>query len=71
MTLERNIQPPVSNQIIMSATPASTILVPDASAVDSTGNSLDVPKDEPMYSRNSPNMLNILTASSDREFSNR
>ena len=33
---------------------------------------VDIPKkDEPMYSRNSPNTLHVLTTSSDFEFSNR
>ncbi|GFN89587.1 hypothetical protein PoB_001609300 [Plakobranchus ocellatus] len=39
--------------------------------VDASGGTSLLRKDEPMYSRNSPNMLNILSATSDLEFSNR
>ncbi|KAK6165805.1 hypothetical protein SNE40_022648 [Patella caerulea] len=56
MTLERNAGP-LYQQQTMSA-PQQT-------------KAIDIPKkDEPMYSRNSPNTLNVLTASSDFEFSN-
>ncbi|XP_041374787.1 mitogen-activated protein kinase kinase kinase 13-like [Gigantopelta aegis] len=55
MTLERNADYP---QQSMSTSTTTT-------------KAIDVPKkDEPMFSRNSPNMLNVLTASSDFEFTN-
>ena len=44
---------------------------PAPCVVDATGGTSLLRKDEPMYSRNSPNMLNILSATSDLEFSNR
>ena len=60
MTLERNMQPPHSCPESMSVSARC------ASAA------VDIPKkDEPMYSRNSPNTLHVLTTSSDFEFSNR
>ncbi|RUS88248.1 hypothetical protein EGW08_004014, partial [Elysia chlorotica] len=43
---------------------------PAPCVVDATGGTSILRKDEPMYSRNSPNMLNILSATSDLEFSN-
>ncbi|XP_071112201.1 mitogen-activated protein kinase kinase kinase 13-B-like [Haliotis cracherodii] len=58
MTLERNAQPEYTQQSMSTATTC-------------TSKAIDIPKkDEPMFSRNSPNMLNVLTASSDFEFSN-
>ncbi|KAH9514827.1 hypothetical protein Btru_023738 [Bulinus truncatus] len=82
MTLERNVPPPpASVHVNMSAKPsaAAVILGGDKCGGGCTvlhpGNpppGLElVRKDEPMYSRNSPNMLNILTVNSDLEFSNR
>ncbi|XP_061164753.1 mitogen-activated protein kinase kinase kinase 13-like [Saccostrea echinata] len=58
MTLERNLQPEYSS-VIMSRVPHRT-------------SNLDVPqqRDEPINSRNSPSTLNVLTTSSDFEFSN-
>ncbi|GFR85329.1 hypothetical protein ElyMa_006025800 [Elysia marginata] len=44
---------------------------PAPCVVDANGGTSLLRKDEPMYSRNSPNMLNILSATSDLEFSNR
>ncbi|CAG5118236.1 unnamed protein product, partial [Candidula unifasciata] len=71
MTLERNVTPPSPGHIIMSAIPASTMTGGEKTTLHHTIATLDgVRKDEPMYSRNSPNMLNILAASSDLEFSN-
>ena len=55
MTLERNADYPQQSM-----------------STSTTTKPIDVPKkDEPMFSRNSPNMLNVLTASSDFEFTNR
>ncbi|KAL8576597.1 hypothetical protein ACOMHN_025072 [Nucella lapillus] len=75
MTLERNMQPPHSScPETMSSGAAHTLA---ALGNPSGGGSADVSppgggkKDEPMYSRNSPNTLHVLTTSSDFEFSNR
>ncbi|XP_012941530.1 mitogen-activated protein kinase kinase kinase 12 [Aplysia californica] len=73
MTLERNVRPPSPTHSNMSALPAATISGGEKTAAHPAPAPphLEVMrKDEPMYSRNSPNMLNILTASSDLEFSN-
>ena len=68
MTLERKLQPTYDQSQQQNAT--GTVSAPGEKA------KLDVPsnrKDEPMYSRNSPTYLNIMTASSDLDdhFTNR
>lgn len=58
MTLERNILPEYNAS--------------EGSAMTTKTAVLDVPKkDEPINSRNSPSTLNVLTTSTDLEFSNR
>lgn len=71
MTLERNVNPPSPSRSNMSAKPAATISGSGDKPTPLPNADVEaVRKDEPMYSRNSPNMLTILTASSDMEFSN-
>ena len=60
MTLERNIQPVYSEDRMHGARPPAS-------------QRLEIPRtrDDPINSRNSPTTLNVLTCSSDFEFSNR
>ncbi|XP_076461702.1 mitogen-activated protein kinase kinase kinase 13-like [Babylonia areolata] len=83
MTLERNMQPPhascpdtmATGAARSTASATTAVMVPGTfSSSDvsppSGGNGNSSKKDEPMYSRNSPNTLHVLTTSSDFEFSN-
>lgn len=55
MTLERNVQPEYSTEIMTSRTPPQNLAA----------------QDEPINSKNIPTTLNVLTNSDDFEFGNR